>query len=102
MLYEVSKSNVSMVVFDYTEGFRTDQLEKKFLDKMEGRIDNRIVYFTGVPINPFKRHEIEVAGIVKYYTSGDVSVMISKRERPLFVFKFQVQFLFHLTRTPSQ
>ena len=77
MLYEVSKSNVSMVVFDYTEGFRTDQLEKKFLDKMEGRIDNRIVYFTGVPINPFKRHEIEVAGMKAPEKISDVAQRIA-------------------------
>jgi len=56
-------SNVSAVIFDYTEGFRKDQMEKKFLDKMEGRIDDRVVYFTGVPVNPFKRNEIEVAGL---------------------------------------
>ena len=28
MLYELSKSNVSSVIFDYTEGFRLDQLEQ--------------------------------------------------------------------------
>lgn len=77
MLYEVSKSNVSMVVFDYTEGFRTDQLEKKFLDKMEGRIDNRIIYFTGVPINPFKRHEIEVSGMKAPEKIADVAQRIA-------------------------
>ncbi len=77
MLYEVSKSNISMVVFDYTEGFRTDQLEKKFLNKMEGRLDNRIVYFTGVPINPFKRHEIEVAGMKAPEKISDVAQRIA-------------------------
>lgn len=77
MLYEISKSNVSMVVFDYTEGFRTDQLEKKFLDKMEGRIDNRVIYFTGVPINPFTRHEIEVAGMKAPEKISDVAQRIA-------------------------
>ena len=77
MLYEVSKSNVSMVVFDYTEGFRTDQLEKKFLDKMDGHIDNQVVYFTGVPINPFARHEIEVAGMKAPEKISDVAQRIA-------------------------
>ena len=77
MLYEVTKSNVSMVVFDYTEGFRADQLEKKFLAKMEGRIDNRVVYVTGVPIDPFKRHELEVAGLKVPEKISDVAQRIA-------------------------
>lgn len=63
MLYETSNNNISSVIFDYTEGFRTDQLEKKFTEKMDGRIDQKIIYFTGVPINPFKRYSLEIAGI---------------------------------------
>lgn len=63
MLYELSKSNISSVIFDYTEGFTPDQLESKFKEKMDGRIHQEIVISTGVPINPFKRHEIEIAGM---------------------------------------
>ena len=77
MLYEISKTHISTVVFDYTEGFREDQLEKKFLDKMQGRIDNRVVYFVGVPINPFKRHEIEVAGMRAPEKISDVAQRIA-------------------------
>lgn len=86
MLYEVSKSNVSMVVFDYTEGFRTDQLEKKFLEKMDKRIDNRIVYFTGVPIDPFKRHEIEVAGMKAPEKISDVAQRIASTLSHVYAF----------------
>lgn len=77
MLYEISKTNISMVVFDYTEGFRPEQLEKKFLDKMNGRIDNQVVYFTGVPIDPFKRHEIEVAGMKATEKVSDVAQRVA-------------------------
>jgi len=86
MLYEISKSNVSMVVFDYTEGFRMDQLEQKFLDKMEGRIDNRVIYFTGVPINPFKRHEIEVAGMKAPEKISDVAQRIASTLTHVYTF----------------
>ena len=77
MLYEASKSNVAAVIFDYTEGFRKDQLEKKFLSKMEDRIDDRVVYFTGVPVNPFKRNEIEVAGMHAPEKIADVAQRIA-------------------------
>lgn len=77
MLYEASKTDVSAVIFDYTEGFRKDQLEKKFLDKMEDLIDDRVVYFTGVPVNPFKRNEIEVAGMRAPEKIADVAQRIA-------------------------
>lgn len=62
MLYELSKSNVSSVIFDYTEGFRLDQLESEFVNKMGNHINQRVVKFESVPINPFKRQFIEFAG----------------------------------------
>ena len=62
MLYELSKSNVSSVIFDYTEGFRLNQLEKEFVDKMGDRIKQRVVKFENVPINPFKRQFLEFEG----------------------------------------
>lgn len=62
MLYELSKSNVSSVIFDYTEGFRVDQLEEDFVNKMGNHINQRVCKFENVPINPFKRQFIEFAG----------------------------------------
>ena len=77
MLYELSKSRVSAIVFDYTEGFRFDQLEKSFVDRMENRIKQHIIYYTGVPINPFKRQEIEVAGMNLPEKTADVAARIA-------------------------
>ena len=62
MLYELSKSNVSSVIFDYTEGFRLDQLEDDFVNKMGNHINQRVCKFENVPINPFKRQFIEFVG----------------------------------------
>lgn len=73
MLYELSKSNVSSVIFDYTEGFRLDQLEKEFLDKMGSKVSQHIVKVQGVPINPFKQHELEIAGIKILENAADVA-----------------------------
>lgn len=73
MLYELSKSNISSVIFDYTEGFRPDQLEGEFKDKMDGKITQHIVKRDKVPINPFRRQEIEIAGEKMTETSSDVA-----------------------------
>lgn len=77
MLYELSKNNVSSVVFDYTEGFRLDQLEQTFVDRMGDKIKQHIVYHTGVPVNPFKRHEVDVAGMTMPEKPADVATRIA-------------------------
>ena len=77
MLYELSKNNVSSVVFDYTEGFRLDQLEQTFVDRMGNKIKQHIVYHTGVPVNPFKRHEVDVAGMSMPEKPADVATRIA-------------------------
>ena len=73
MLYELAKGNVSSVVFDYTEGFRLDQLEPEFVDSMHNKINQHIVKIQGVPINPFKRQEQDFAGMKIQDTPADVA-----------------------------
>lgn len=77
MLYELSKIKVSAIVFDYTEGFRFDQLEKNFLDRMGDKVKQHVIYYTGVPVNPFKRQKIEVAGMSMPEKSADVAARIA-------------------------
>lgn len=73
MLYELAKGNVSSVVFDYTEGFRLDQLEPEFVESMDNKINQHIVKIQGVPINPFKRQEQDFAGMKIQDTPADVA-----------------------------
>lgn len=77
MLYELSKSNISSVIFDYTEGFRLDQLEPEFVSKMGNHINQRVVKFENVPINPFKRQTIDYAGIKFPEKDADIAARFS-------------------------
>lgn len=77
MLFELAKANISSVIFDYTEGFRLDQLEKPFVDRMNHKIVQHVVKYSGAPINPFKKNEIEVAGIALVEKSSDVAARIA-------------------------
>ena len=77
MLYELAKRDVSSVIFDYTEGFMLQQLEKPFEDALDGKIVQKIVYSTGVPINPFKRHEVDLAGTKILEKESDVAARLS-------------------------
>lgn len=73
MLYELAKSNISSVIFDYTEGFRLDQLETEFVESMNNKINQHIIKLQGVPINPFKRQEQDFAGMKIQDTPADVA-----------------------------
>lgn len=99
MLYELSKGNVSSIIFDYTEGFRLDQLEKEYTAKMGDKIRQYIVKFDGVPINPFKRHDIDVAGQIRKEFPADVAARFANIL--VHVYKFgeqQFSAIFEATR----
>lgn len=86
MLYELSKYNVPAVIFDNTESFRLDQLERPFVEAMGNKLRQHIVYWEGVPINPFKRHEIEIAGMVMQEKSSDVAARIAEILKHVYKF----------------
>ncbi|WMJ22916.1 DUF87 domain-containing protein [Paludicola sp. MB14-C6] len=77
MLNELSLQGVASMVFDYTEGFRLEQLEPEFVANLKDRIDQKVVYFDGVPVNPFRRQEIEVMGIKAPEKISDVATRIA-------------------------
>ena len=89
MLKELSENGVSSVIFDYTEGFRKDQLEPPFQAALGERIHEKIVYLTGVPINPFRRHEIEISGVKALEKISDVSQRIANIFAHVYDFKEQ-------------
>ena len=77
MLYELLKQNVSAVIFDYTEGFMLQQLEQPFKDFLGDKIDQHIVYSTGVPVNPFQRQQVELAGQMILEKESDVAARLA-------------------------
>ena len=86
MLRELSFQGISSMVFDYTEGFRLDQLEPEFVEHLEDKIVQKVIYFEGVPINPFRRHEIDVLGIKAYEKSADVATRIAEIFKNVYKF----------------
>lgn len=77
MLYELSQYNISSVIFDYTEGFMLQQLEQPFKDSLGDKINQHIVYSTGVPINPFQRQKVELAGEIILEKESDVAARLA-------------------------
>ena len=89
MLKELAECGISSVIFDYTEGFRLDQLEKPFINALRDKIQQHVIYSTGVPINPFRRHEIEVAGMKMTEKVSDVAQRIANIFSHVYDFKEQ-------------
>ena len=77
MLYELAQRSISAVIFDYTEGFMLQQLEAPFKEALGEKINQQVVYSSGVPINPFKRHEVELAGQKILEKESDVAARLA-------------------------
>lgn len=76
MLLELAKNGISNVIFDYTDGFTEAKLEPEFKEFLGGNIVQFPVYHIPFPINPFKKHEIEIAGIKTPQKDVDVAERI--------------------------
>ena len=64
-LYELSRQYISSVVFDYTDGFLPDKLEPPFAEALKGKIEQHIAILDRIPINPFRRQTLTIAGFSK-------------------------------------
>ncbi|MEG0759472.1 MAG: DUF87 domain-containing protein, partial [Raoultibacter sp.] len=62
-LYELSRQNISSVVFDYTDGFLHGKLEPPFEQALEGKIVQHYAIAGQLPINPFKRQALHIPGL---------------------------------------
>ncbi|WP_409967436.1 DUF853 family protein [Bengtsoniella intestinalis] len=89
MLQGLSQHGVSSVIFDYTEGFRTDQLEPEFVSSLDGKIDETFIYYEGIPVNPFRRQEIEFSGKRFLEKISDVALRIANIFSHVYDFKEQ-------------
>lgn len=72
LILEAAKNNISVIVFDYTDGFTRSKLSPILLDKLGEKFEERYVKFEKFPINPFRRGKISFNG--KEYTEPDVDV----------------------------
>jgi DNA phosphorothioation-dependent restriction protein DptH len=58
MLFELSRKGISSIVFDYTQGFTMEKLEKEFKDECKGKLSQEMVLIKKIPINPFEKQKI--------------------------------------------
>lgn len=78
LLLEAAAQGVSAVVFDYTGGFTSGKLDPVFKERLAGKITQRIVKVSKIPINPFMKHDLEIdEGITIPENDVDVATKIA-------------------------
>lgn len=60
LLFELAKSGISSIVFDYTDGFKKSKLEPEFKENLGDNIEQFLVFKDKFPVNPFKRNMKEL------------------------------------------
>lgn len=78
LLLEAVVQGISAVVFDYTGGFTSGKLDPVFKKRLQGKITQRIVKVSKIPINPFMKHDIEIdEGVIMPESNVDVATKIA-------------------------
>lgn len=77
LLLEFARQGISSIIIDYTDGFKTSQLEEEFKEELQGKISQILVKRDRFPINPFKRNERELdEGVFDLEDDTDVAERI--------------------------
>ncbi len=77
LMYELTKENVSSVVFDYSGSFTASKLEQELLNKIGGKIHQHIALTEKLHINPFRCQQIDVGGQIITESSIDVAARLA-------------------------
>lgn len=72
LILEAVKNDISVIVFDYTDGFTKSKLSPILLNELGENFEERYVKYEKFPINPFKRRQVEFNG--KEFTEPEVDV----------------------------
>ncbi|MEK4092857.1 MULTISPECIES: DNA phosphorothioation-dependent restriction protein DptH [unclassified Viridibacillus] len=62
VLKQLVENGQSALIVDFSSSYTRSQLNPKFLNLLGDRLEERIVYYEGFPINPFRRREKIIAG----------------------------------------
>lgn len=89
LLYELSKNNIDSLIVDYTDGFLHTQLEEEFVNKLGDKLKTKFVFRDKLPVNPFKRNDIDLGGVSLPETNDDIADRVVQIVD--FVFKLGVQ-----------
>ncbi|MBO3061352.1 helicase HerA domain-containing protein [Mammaliicoccus fleurettii] len=89
LLYEMAQNNLDSLIVDYTDGFLENHLEKEFLTRLGGKLETKFIFKDKLPINPFKKNEIDLGGFTIPEENDDIADRVVQIID--FVFKLGIQ-----------
>ena len=87
LLMSAARQGISSVVFDYTGGFTNSKLDPVFKQELSDRIEQRVVKAVKIPINPFKKGDIQIDEDL-FVPEEDIDVASKIAEIMASVYKF--------------
>lgn len=69
----MSKNHIDSLVVDYTDGFLETQLEDEFKKRLQDQLKIEYIFKDKLPINPFKRNNIDLGGFLIEETNEDIA-----------------------------
>lgn len=87
LLMSAARQGISSVVFDYTGGFTNSKLDPAFKQELANRIEQRVVKAVKIPINPFKKGDIQIDEDI-FVPEEDIDVASKIAEIMTSVYKF--------------
>ncbi len=73
LLLQLSKQNLSSLVIDYSNSYTEQQLDSCFIQNIGDKLNERVVYHEGFPLNPFQRRKKEIGGITELEKPAEVA-----------------------------
>ena len=89
LILEAIKNNISVIVFDYTDGFTRSKLSPILLEKIGDNFESRLVKYKKFPINPFKKGTITTEEGDMEELDQDVANRIADSFAKVYKFKEQ-------------
>lgn len=89
LLYEMARNHLDSLIVDYTDGFLETHLEPEFKNKLDKRIETKFVFKDKLPINPFKKYDIDLGGFSVPEENDDIADRVVQIVD--FVFKLGIQ-----------
>jgi DNA phosphorothioation-dependent restriction protein DptH len=64
LIQEMSCQKIPTLIIDYSNAFTLNELEEEFKESIGDNLENHFVYTDKFPLNPFRRQQIDLGGIM--------------------------------------
>ncbi|MBL4935569.1 ATP-binding protein [Clostridium sp. YIM B02515] len=86
LIMEAAMNKISVIVFDYTDGFTESKLSSTLKNYLGNKLKERSVKFEKFPVNPFKKHKVYHGGKEFDEFDADIANRIASSFKAVYKF----------------